>query len=66
MSEVSGPPPHTDPSDKTNEPRAYEGVLIGLSKYSASYVLYDHETNKTHEGSHMKFDETNIPLLDLI
>jgi hypothetical protein len=56
----------TDPSDKTNGPRAYAGVFIGLSKFSASYILYDHETNKTHEGSHMRFDEDNFPLLDLL
>jgi hypothetical protein len=56
----------TDPSDKTNGPRAYAGVFIGLSKFSASYILYDHETNKTHEGSNMRFDECNFPLLDLL
>ena len=54
----------TDPSDKTNGPRTYAGVFIGLSKYSASYILYDRETRKTHEGSHMTFDEANFPLLD--
>ena len=38
----------TDPSDKTNGPQAYAGVFIELSKFSASYILNDHETNKTH------------------
>jgi len=55
-----------DPTDKTNGPRAYAGVFIGLKKCSASYILYDHETSKTHEGSHMTFDEANFPLLDLL
>ena len=56
----------TDPSDKTNGPRAYAGVFIGLSKLSASYILYDHGTTKTHEGSNMRFDEHTFPLLDLL
>ena len=47
----------TDPSDKMKGPRAYAGVFIRLSKFSASYILYDHETSKTHEGSNMRLDE---------
>ena len=39
---------------------------IGLNQYSASYIIYDHATNRAHEGSHMKFDETSVPLLDLL
>ena len=42
------------------------GVFIGLSKSFASYLLYDHVTNKTHRGSNMRSDEDNFPILDLL